>query len=550
MSSRVPYLQRRGFGLTFRISVPPDLRPLLGCREITQALPVASVHVATPLVLAQAARFKSLFLRLRTQMFSDDPQKQKHVLQMMQQERDKLRLQFQLDEDRQTYETAMEELARKHAQEVEKLRAEADAHRLRAEAFERGLEVGRTMQPVPPVIVPPQVPEKVAPSLSKVIAAFLEDYEKKGRPSMLKEHQLVLPLFLEVIGDKPVDQIKQRDINGFFELLCRLPPRWGGMCKKLGVTPVQLADYDHDETFAQKTFEDKYVASVRFFIETAQTDWQDEGFPATLTTKKIEYRGTRSAGEFKQRALLPQEQARLFEGDELRAFASSPEDVQKFWFPVVGLYTGARVNEVCQINPQCDFRQDSNGIWSLLFSERTPAGKGIQKSIKSDVKKNRLVPIHQHLLELGFVDYLQKLKASGADRLFPMWEPRGDRASPNAERWFIRFLQQIGLHGVENELGRAIRGYHALRFTLISQGKAQNLVLSAISGHARADAQEDDVNLVFEGYVDDEFLNLDLTKKQALVNQLDYGLTLPKPVLPALKAIAPKKASRRRQKAP
>jgi hypothetical protein len=41
--------------------------------------------------------------------------------------------------------------------------------------------------------------------LSEVVTYFLENYDS-GKP-MYKKHMAVLPMFLQVVGDRPVDQL-------------------------------------------------------------------------------------------------------------------------------------------------------------------------------------------------------------------------------------------------------------------------------------------------------------------------------------------------------
>ena len=65
MSRQSPYLQHRGYGLTFRIAVPPDLRLIVGSREITKALPTANKILAVPIALEYAAYAKRMFGELR-----------------------------------------------------------------------------------------------------------------------------------------------------------------------------------------------------------------------------------------------------------------------------------------------------------------------------------------------------------------------------------------------------------------------------------------------------------------------------------------------------
>src|SRR5690606_32037185 len=55
------------------------------------------------------------------------------------------------------------------------------------------------------------------PTLSVVIKAYLERYEKTGKHSMLRKIHAVLPLLLELIGDKPIGLLTQPDLVSFFE---------------------------------------------------------------------------------------------------------------------------------------------------------------------------------------------------------------------------------------------------------------------------------------------------------------------------------------------
>lgn len=364
-----------------------------------------------------------------------------------------------------------------------------------------------------------------SPMFSIVVSGFLDSYPHENKSSMYKKHLLVLGMLLEVVGDKPITELRQADINGFFALLERLPPRWADECRLRKLTIRQLAAIDHKKTLGPNSFENTYMASVRPFLKAARRDWQDQGFPTTLTTEAIEYRGDRVEGENKQRAFKETELKRLFEGPEIQGFSLNPKVVQRFWLPVLALYSGARVNELCQLNPQTDVYEDaSSGIWCLNMTEETESHDGIKKSIKTG--EARVIPVHRHLIDLGFPEYVSAIKKSGAKQLFPLWKPQAGRAAPKAMKWFSRFLADIGLHGVENENRLALRGMHAFRHTLLPYGKLAGMNLRCISGHA-----EETDNRVAEGYEDDTILQT-LAAKQTLLDQLDYGLVIPKPVLP------------------
>jgi integrase len=181
------------------------------------------------------------------------------------------------------------------------------------------------------------------------------------------------------------------------------------------------------------------------------------------------------------------------------------------------------VNEVCQINPQVDIGEDEAGIRYFNIAEETDAHEDVNKSVKTSVA--RKVPIHRKLLELGILDYLERLKAARSTLMFPEWKPRGGRASPNAERWFNRFLRDIGLHGVTNDRGRAIRGFHAFRHTLLTYGRKQGLNLFCISGHVEKTEVTNDVG---EGYIDEE-IAVPLEEKKRRLDTLAYDIKFFRP---------------------
>src|ERR1700730_276574 len=75
------------------------------------------------------------------------------------------------------------------------------------------------------------------------------------------------------------------------------------------------------------------------------------------------------------------------------------------WVPWLCAYTGARVNEMTQLRAK-DV-QNLNGIWCIHI---TPEAGDVKTSEK------RLVPLHPHLIEQGFLDFAQRKK--GAQPLF------------------------------------------------------------------------------------------------------------------------------------
>jgi integrase len=363
-----------------------------------------------------------------------------------------------------------------------------------------------------------------------VIQDFLQHYEKSKKTSMLKKHGAVLPMMLEVIGDKPVSELRQVDLRDFFALLANLPPRWKDKCRQLNLSVRELAELEHDETLGPKSFEDTYLASVRPFLKAARVNYQDQGFPANLTIDGIEYIGDRVEGESKQRAFKLDELKRLFEGAEIKRYAEDPTLAHCYWLPHIGLFTGARVNEICQINPQTDIIQDKDfGIWHFWITAESEGDQRIKKSVKTG--DDRRVPIHKKLVELGFLDYVNYIKGTGAKMLFPQWQPVNKRASGEAEDWFRKLLRDTSLRDETPKM--CLLGMHAFRHTLLTYGAMQKppLSLFCITGHAQEEAPIHATG-AGKGYLTLSLLS-PLSSRAEVLDQLDYGLNFIKPIRPA-----------------
>lgn len=78
-----------------------------------------------------------------------------------------------------------------------------------------------------------------------------------------------------------------------------------------------------------------------------------------------------------------------------------------YWLPILGLYTGARIGELCSAELN-GIDQYEKGKWSMYLFGKTPSSK-------------RQIPLHPNLIESGFLVYLDDVKKSwpSADRIFP-----------------------------------------------------------------------------------------------------------------------------------
>lgn len=150
----------------------------------------------------------------------------------------------------------------------------------------------------------------------------------------------------------------------------------------------------------------------------------------------------KSRPNVKRRGFAPDELTRLFAA--LAPFAAGP-DAWKFWVPALALYSGARAGELTALRTE-DLRV-VHGIHCMAFSEFDASGVRIDGKRLKTKTSERVVPIHQAVLDAGLLAYAgSQPKPDGL--LFPTL-PAGDPDKPSHEfsKWFGRFRRSsaVGL---------------------------------------------------------------------------------------------------------
>lgn len=127
----------------------------------------------------------------------------------------------------------------------------------------------------------------------------------------------------------------------------------------------------------------------------------------------------------KRRPWSDTELVKLF-GSEVHTAYRLPRDAKAghdaaYWVPLLGLFTGARLGELCQLTP-ADV-QTVEGIPAITITD-----EGDGKTVKTDAGK-RTIPLHPELIRLGFLNYAQRMRDQRAASLWPRMSLRKDRAS-------------------------------------------------------------------------------------------------------------------------
>lgn len=162
-----------------------------------------------------------------------------------------------------------------------------------------------------------------------------------------------------------------------------------------------------------------------------------------------------------------------FGADTAAAFAA------KFWIPLLAAFSGARMDELCQLKIS-DVRYSETAICHYLHlvgsDETAPDGK--KKKIKN---KNsiRPIPVHPILIDIGFIRYVEsQAHANQEQSLFGLKRaPDGKYGSP-ISKWFTRkqnssalgFIERCGIvsTGLRPDGKSWTKTFHSFRHTVIT----------------------------------------------------------------------------------
>jgi integrase len=307
--------------------------------------------------------------------------------------------------------------------------------------------------------------------LSEVIEKFAEERRRAGvwKPKSEVEIMTSLRLLVEVLGDVPVTDINNVSLRRFKETLMELPPNVrknpayrdksiaeviaSGVTKRMNTSTINK-QLDRASTLFKWAVQNGYVVRN-----------PGEGLQLPAKKRDDEYRAA-------------------FNSDDLKMIFNSRvycEDTHKygyrFWLPVIALYSGLRLNEICQLHLE-DVHEDDEGVFVFDIRER----KGVTNTKTSS--SERLVPLHDFLrVDLNLPGFVAKLRSDGETRLFPDLKKRRDGYGQAASRWFAGYRANCDI--VEGPGGK--KDFHSFRHTVsntLKQLNAEHFPTQELLGHS------------------------------------------------------------------
>jgi integrase len=341
-------------------------------------------------------------------------------------------------------------------------------------------------------------------SLSELTEKFIAEKrinwgEKQRDSTEHKDYRPKISLFIELVGNKKGSQLTKRDVIKYKESLFKIPANRSKVKQYRNKSIIELlsSDIPESELLSNTTIQNHFVKIGTFLDWMAQNGYCDSSLKTPLhgvikKTKIVsQHRDVFTEGDLKL----------LFNNDYY--FRNKHRKASQYWIPLLGLFTGARINELCQLYVS-DIKE-VDGVWVIDINGED------SKKLKS-LNAQRQVPIHSILInQLRFLEHVKKLRGKET-RLFPELEESRDGYSQAFSKWFNRtYKKNVNVGQLETEQ----KNFHSFRHTLSNYykqlGGIDEYRVAEIIGH-----KSETTSITYDRYGKSSAI----TQKKELIEQL------------------------------
>lgn len=325
--------------------------------------------------------------------------------------------------------------------------------------------------------------------LSVEVRDYLRDCERRQlHANSVKAYDRTLRSLKIACGDVIVSDIGRDQIREWWEMLIWAPERHLSNATLDGKTAQELIAIGRQQRrtpLASRTLTGHHTNVSAFFsalvLARAIPYSPMDAFPKPkldVTTEE----------ESSERWFSDDDLKRVFDHDTFKKWAKKYP--HRWWAPMIGLYTGARIGEVAQIKT-ADISK-IHGVWCLSIRKTVDAdlahkSYGRSRQGLKNQASQRTIAIAQPLIDAGFLDFLRDLKDAGCKRLFPHLSSGQNRISGETNaRYSQGLLNQFGVYMKKLGFPDGMR-FHSFRHTLITSldnDGVEDKDICMISGHA------------------------------------------------------------------
>lgn len=302
-------------------------------------------------------------------------------------------------------------------------------------------------------------------SLSRVISEFINENTASGawNKRTVSEQGKQLETLLVLIGDVDVSSIGFPTMRDYKAKLLRYPKRWKNNPKLRDKTIQELLASDEVETISVRRFNNILQTVSSLFNWAERNGYVGRNYASGLSVKENKLAHEERA------AFTPDDLSRLFTAEKF----INASQAGYFFVPLLGLYTGARLEELCQLTADDVYTED--GVYVLDINNKNG------KSLKTLSSKRR-IPLHPFLVEGLRIPSLVEVADRNKDkRLFPGLKAIQGQTGRYVSKNFSELKKAVG---ITDDDGKKV--FHSLRHTFataLDHAGVKEKLISQLLGH-------------------------------------------------------------------
>ncbi|MEJ6404954.1 site-specific integrase [Yoonia sp. 2307UL14-13] len=319
--------------------------------------------------------------------------------------------------------------------------------------------------------------------LKQVIVDYIHEHSGKDgwTAKTTAKKQAGLQMLLEVLGeDVSITSIDKRDASKVKKILQEVPKNRNKLPQTRHLPLLEAIKVDGVAKISTVTV-NGYISIYSAFFDWAERN----GYVEHKLFNGMKVKGQKS-GKQERKPFDPEAMRKMLQELTQNEQGLVKSESHK-WATLIAMFTGARLNEICQLNIADIGMEDG-----IQFISITDEGEG-NKRLKANASRRR-VPVHPKLTELGFDAFVAD-RAKDV-RLFSDYSycPKNGHGR-KLGRWFNDQLAPA--LGVKSESHK----FHSFRHTMVTrlaQADVQQPIIQSIVGHEREGVTQQ--NYLREGY--------------------------------------------------
>jgi len=260
--------------------------------------------------------------------------------------------------------------------------------------------------------------------ISKICDEYVEEYGRHAEKTKIRKKRqndirVGINLILEVMGaDTPIQSVTRKMCREFVDVLSRMPLNRNKKYKHLSLEKVLTIAAKEELPTMKWATQNSYLGTLKKVLGFSHMEGHldknpAEGLVPLASTVSDKYKRSPYTLEHLQRIFT----APIFTGclDDKSGFNKPGPNILKksrFWVPLISLFTGMRMNEICQLN-LIDVKCTDAGTNYFQISPNTE-----DQSVKN-LPSWRQCPVHPILIRVGFLTYIDDLRGKEETKVFP-----------------------------------------------------------------------------------------------------------------------------------